>query len=160
MLHWHILPTQLLNDVCMATTDLWATLYSRYPCAASSLEKEKGGSWISLWTLSLTCLSSTYWDRTNRQRDKASETVIHFSALHGLDLVCLTRWWGWCARAFRRGDIPESLQGHCLLLYITLHPSGHLWEGEDSRTHPAKCERLQNTRSWLQGADTWYIING
>lgn len=66
-----------------------------------------------------------------------------------LDLVCLTLQWGWCAWAFRRGGVPENRQGHCLLLCITLPPSGHLREEANRRlaavTHPVMSECLENT---------------
>lgn len=123
-----------LNDVCMATSHLWAT-------PVLPLNGKKGDPVSAFEHVSPASLQHTDTEHT----DKASDRAIHFSTLRVLDLVCLTWRWGWCARAFRRGDIPESLQGHCLLLYVTLHPSGHLWEGEDSRTHRVK--RLQNKLS-------------
>lgn len=67
-----------------------------------------------------------------------------------LDLVCLTLWWGWCARAFGRGNVPESRQGHCLLLYITLHPSGHLREEEANRRLTA----VTSSNVWMSSEHT------
>lgn len=114
----------------------------------------KWGLCISSQTRAHSFLFNKWRDRTERERQKMSGRLIHFSTLCVLDLVCLTLQWGWCARAFRRGGAPESRQGHCLLLYITLPPSGNLREEESRRlaavAHEAMCEYLENTLFLVQ----------
>lgn len=176
VLHIHIFPICLLsaiivqNNASMGNLNLWVQCYVQdIPVLSHNLVPMKWWKWgfcVSSWTQAESHSSllnvEREKDRTEREweieRESEWEINSFLNALCAwpclLDTTVRLMW-----KSFRQGGVPESREGHCLLLYIILPPSDHLTEEEEEEeesrrlaavTHQVMCENLENTLFLIQ----------